>query len=55
MTICCSFVPANWPKMACVMEDGGWIVKEYMNIDEVVAMMVVCWTKMAFDNSDTRQ
>lgn len=39
MTICCSFVPANWPRIACVIEDGGCMVREYINIDEVVAMM----------------
>jgi hypothetical protein len=32
-------VPANWPRIAWVMAVGGWIVKEYMNICEVVAMM----------------
>ena len=40
MTICCSFVPANWPNIACVMEEGGWIVKAYINMDDVVAMIV---------------
>lgn len=40
VTICCSFVPANWPRIACVMADGGCMVREYMNMDEVVAMTV---------------
>ena len=39
VTICCSFVPANWPRMAWVMADGAWMVSEYINRDEVVAMM----------------
>jgi len=38
VTICCSFVPANCPRIACVIEVGGCMVREYMNIDEVVAM-----------------
>lgn len=38
VTICCSFVPANCPSIACVIAVGGCIVREYMNIDEVVAM-----------------
>lgn len=37
--ICCSLVPANCPKIACVIAVGGWIVREYMNICDVVAMM----------------
>jgi hypothetical protein len=37
--ICCSFVPANCPRIAWVMAVGGWTVKLYMNIDEVVAMV----------------
>lgn len=41
VTICCSFVPANWPKIACVIADGGCIVSEYMNIDDVVAILSV--------------
>lgn len=40
VTICCSLVPANWPSIAWVMAVGGWIVREYMNMDEVVAMML---------------
>lgn len=40
VTICCSLVPANWPSIAWVIAVGGWIVREYMNIDEVVAMML---------------
>lgn len=36
--ICCSLVPANWPSSACVIAVGGWIVNEYMNMFEVVAM-----------------
>lgn len=39
VTTCCSLVPANCPRMACVIAVGGWIVREYMNICEVVAMM----------------
>ena len=42
VTICCSFVPANWPRIACVTEVGGWMVKLYMNMLEVVAMMRSC-------------
>lgn len=38
VTICCSFVPANWPSIAWVIEEGGWMVKAYMNIDDVVAI-----------------
>ena len=38
--ICCSFVPANWPRIVCVMAVGGWIEREYMNMDDVVAMML---------------
>ena len=39
VTICCSFVPANWPKIACVMDAGGWIVREYMNMLEVAVIL----------------
>ena len=39
--ISCSFVPANWPKTACTMLVGGWIVKEHKNMFEVVAMIAV--------------
>lgn len=39
VTICCSLVPEKEPRIACVMEDGGLIVNEYMNMEEVVAMM----------------
>lgn len=42
VTICCSLVPANCPSIAWVMEVGGWMVSEYMNIDEVVAMLGSC-------------
>ena len=38
VTICCSFVPANCPSIACVIEVGGCMVREYMNIDDVAAM-----------------
>jgi len=38
VTICCSLVPANWPRIACVIAEEGWIVKEYMNMDDVVAI-----------------
>ena len=39
VTICCSFVPANCPRMACVIEVGGCMVSEYMNILEVAAIV----------------
>ena len=39
VTICCSFVPANCPRIACVIDEGGWMVREYMNMLEVAAMM----------------
>lgn len=39
VTICCSFVPENCPNTADVIDDGGCIVKLYMNIELVVAMM----------------
>lgn len=41
VTICCSFVPANCPRMACVTADAGCSVREYMNIEDVVAMSEV--------------
>ena len=41
VTICCSFVPANCPRMACVTEVGGWTVREYINMELVVAMLAV--------------
>lgn len=25
---CCSLVPENWPRMACVTVVGGWTVRE---------------------------
>jgi hypothetical protein len=40
VTICCSFVPANWPRMAWVTAVGGCRVKLYMNIEDVVAMIL---------------
>lgn len=40
MTICCSFVPANCPRIAWVMAVGGCSVKLYINIDEVVAIVL---------------
>jgi hypothetical protein len=40
VTICCSFVPANCPRIAWVMAVGGCTVKLYINIDEVVAMVL---------------
>ena len=40
MTICCSFVPANCPRIAWVMAVGGCTVKLYMNMEEVVAMVL---------------
>jgi len=39
--ICCSFVPANCPRMACVVAAGGCMVSWYMNMEEVVA--IVTW------------
>ena len=45
VTICCSFVPANCPSIACVIEVGGWMVSEYMNIEEVVAMALLVRSK----------
>ena len=39
MTICCSFVPANCPRIACVTDVGCWTVKEYINMELVVAML----------------
>ena len=39
VTICCSFVPANCPRIAWVTEVGGWMVREYMNMELVAAMM----------------
>lgn len=39
VTICCSFVPENCPNTADVIEEGGWIVRLYMNIELVVAMV----------------
>ncbi len=41
VTICCSLVPANCPSMACVIDVGGWIVREYMNMELVVAMIAI--------------
>ena len=38
VTICCSFVPANCPRIACVIDVGGCIVSEYMNMLEVAAI-----------------
>ncbi len=37
--ICCSFVPANCPSTADVIAEGGCIVKLYMNMELVVAMV----------------
>lgn len=37
--ICCSLVPENWPSNACDIVVGGWIVNEYRNMLEVVAMI----------------
>ena len=39
VTICCSLVPANCPSIVCVMEEGGWIVREYMNMLDVAAIL----------------
>ena len=39
VTICCSFVPANCPKIVLVIAEGGCIVKLYKNRFEVVAMI----------------
>ena len=40
VTICCSFVPANCPRIAWVMAVGGCSIKLYINMDEVVAMVL---------------
>lgn len=40
VTICCSLVPANCPSIVCVMEEGGWIVREYMNMLDVAAILL---------------
>ncbi|KAK0621372.1 PXA domain-containing protein [Bombardia bombarda] len=37
--ICCSLVPENCPRRACVIVVGGWIVNEYRNMFEVAAMI----------------
>ena len=37
----CSLVPANWPTTAWVMWVGGWMVSEYRNIFDVVAMVAI--------------
>jgi hypothetical protein len=39
VTICCSFVPENCPNIACVIAEGGCMVKLYMNMELVVAML----------------
>lgn len=39
VTICCSLVPENWPRIACVTAEGGWIVREYMNMFDVMVAM----------------
>lgn len=44
VTICCSLVPENCPRTAEVIDDGGCIVKLYMNIELVVAMVSELWT-----------
>lgn len=38
--ICCSFVPANCPRIVCVMAVGGCTVKLYINMEEVVAILL---------------
>lgn len=38
--ICCSFVPANCPRIDWVIAVGGWTVKLYMNMVEVVAILI---------------
>lgn len=43
----CSLVPANWPRTAWTMLLGGWIVSEYMNMFEVVAMFAAGRSKPA--------
>lgn len=40
--ICCSFVPANCPRIACVIAADGWRVKAYMNREEVVVAILGC-------------
>ncbi len=37
--MCCSLVPENWPRMACVMLEDGWMVREYMNMLDVAAIL----------------
>lgn len=39
VTICCSLVPENCPSTADVIAAGGCIVKLYMNIELVVAIL----------------
>jgi hypothetical protein len=39
--ICCSLVPENWPSRACVTLVGGWMVREYKNMFDVVAILTV--------------
>jgi hypothetical protein len=39
VTICCSFVPENWPNIAWVTAEGGCMVREYMNMELVVAIL----------------
>jgi hypothetical protein len=39
VTTCCSFVPEKFPGKAFVMEVGDCIVREYINIEEVVAIL----------------
>ena len=39
VTICCSLVPANCPRIAWFIAVGGCMVKLYMNIEDVVAMV----------------
>lgn len=39
VTICCSLVPENCPSIVCVIEEGGWIVREYMNMLDVAAIL----------------
>lgn len=55
VTICCSLVPANCPSMAWVIEDGGWMVREYMNMLDVAAMSLGVFSPQAFNRIERPQ
>ena len=48
--ICCSLVPENCPSSACEMAVGGWMVSEYRNMFDVVAMIVAMRRELAPPN-----